>query len=1013
MNQGQTAVRHIRLSNTGESDLVWSTDIETDLMGESLEGVRILVDRSHGQGDSFGAAIKSLEDRGATVVGNYQQLSEQVLKNYDALVLSGAKTDLSEETIHGIGEWVRRGGGLLLEVYAETTRHIGNQLLAEMGSDTRINLLSYYAGWVRRVDIDPLTSGVTSLYTSSATVSMIKRAPFVSLARHWNNGADYAALRGSVGAGRVVVLVGELTSEESLSKPAADNVRFLSNIVDWLSPEVRWLRTHPDNGTLAPNEHADISIDFDSTVEPGKYDALVVIHSNDPRRSRIGLSVGMQVQPAPAMEISSMNVAFGNVSTGSASSSVIEIVNKGSETLGVSPGSPTGRRFKIDPGPITVLPGEQFNLTVRFSPDVAGEYDGALELRSNDPDLPAVTIRLSGAGVDNTLLAVHVPTMSDTVLNGPVTIHNINLTNNGLGQLEFSANTTSHKDESAPDARVRILFDRSHGLPSSIGCSSLIGDLASRGMDVSENFEKITPELLSQYDILWMQGSVRYWNDTNEIVALSEWVISGGAVLMAEGRLYAVWFNHLLAAMGVQIECGYLEGIEGTPGLTTNIFDHQMTAGVSSIQLIRNTAGLVVSTPASVLISDVAGLPNSAYAEPGAGRVVVCTDHLFRNDRMDDNDARRFANQVFGWLADNARWLSVTPREGSIRPGATVTLEVLAQSSGLRTGAHAGTIEITHIAPDESQVTLPVSLHIDPAPAIVVPRTLPFGDIVLGTARSLPLFIINKGGKVLAVTDVQSSSPEITIEGPTSFFLLRDQSERLTVTFLPTARAEYSGSITIDSSDPDNPGSIIEVVGRAYEPPVLSVDPSMIHSIVEPGGTRESYFTVTNLGDIAASWTIMKGWPRTVTRDGVTLLGLDNVTVVYEESNGQNWMSDHWSSVKRGLTRRGANTEGGNADLSSSKLADANVLWLTDGDQPYKPEETEALLEWVRAGGGLLLEGDNPEMLPEYNLILSALETDIRYEAVPGGSGVTTNVVAHETTRGVARLRLEANIARL
>jgi hypothetical protein len=112
----------------------------------------------------------------------------------------------------------------------------------------------------------------------------------------------------------------------------------------------------------------------------------------------------VEPMPSPDADISvtPTSVDFGQVSTGGSSDLTLTVSNVGLTTLNVTGLATTAAEFSVvDPAvPFGVSPsgGSQL-VTLRCSPTVVGVVNGDLEITSDDPDEPLVTVPLTCEGV--------------------------------------------------------------------------------------------------------------------------------------------------------------------------------------------------------------------------------------------------------------------------------------------------------------------------------------------------------------------------------------------------------------------------------------------------------------------------------------------------------------------------------------------------------------------------------------------------------------------------------------
>ena len=113
-------------------------------------------------------------------------------------------------------------------------------------------------------------------------------------------------------------------------------------------------------------------------------------------------------------------------------------------------------------------------------------------------------------------------------------------------------------------------------------------------------------------------------------------------------------------------------------------------------------------------------------------------------------------------------------------------------------------------------------------PNIVVPATLDFEQVVVGSSRDKTLTVQNTGAATLSVTNVVSGNvPLFTVTSPTTFSVPPNGSSNITIRFSQFGVGQQSGALTISSNDPDQPQVQVQMRGEGVntQPP--------------PGGTEE------------------------------------------------------------------------------------------------------------------------------------------------------------------------------
>jgi hypothetical protein len=91
---------------------------------------------------------------------------------------------------------------------------------------------------------------------------------------------------------------------------------------------------------------------------------------------------------------------FGPVLPGDAATWDLVVQNTGTDPLSVRSVSVDDPVFAAARSHFFVLPGEEELVAISFMPEAMGPYAGTLEIESDDPDEPLLTVALSGTGAD-------------------------------------------------------------------------------------------------------------------------------------------------------------------------------------------------------------------------------------------------------------------------------------------------------------------------------------------------------------------------------------------------------------------------------------------------------------------------------------------------------------------------------------------------------------------------------------------------------------------------------------
>jgi hypothetical protein len=153
---------------------------------------------------------------------------------------------------------------------------------------------------------------------------------------------------------------------------------------------------------VAPGEEATLTATFDPYGYEGEVTKYITVKSNDPENpeKRIGLSITVQHVPSPDVVLSQQSFELGEILLAEQGKQTIQftIFNKGEADLLIEDiimEKIFSHGLKV---PIRILPEEQFQ--VKLFIDVTqlekGEFRKAVRIMTNDPQNPAVFLRILG-----------------------------------------------------------------------------------------------------------------------------------------------------------------------------------------------------------------------------------------------------------------------------------------------------------------------------------------------------------------------------------------------------------------------------------------------------------------------------------------------------------------------------------------------------------------------------------------------------------------------------------------
>jgi hypothetical protein len=149
---------------------------------------------------------------------------------------------------------------------------------------------------------------------------------------------------------------------------------------------------------IAPDASREVVVTF-SPEEVGGFEGELTVASNDPDANRVVLAlIGSCGDPDIAIAPEALD--FGAVIVDQIGEQTITITNEGNADLRIDDLIVEGAYFSVDfNDEIVIQPDGEHELVVTFAPEGRGEFDGVVEIVSDDPDEAEVIINLTGSAV--------------------------------------------------------------------------------------------------------------------------------------------------------------------------------------------------------------------------------------------------------------------------------------------------------------------------------------------------------------------------------------------------------------------------------------------------------------------------------------------------------------------------------------------------------------------------------------------------------------------------------------
>jgi len=641
-----------------------------------------------------------------------------------------------------------------------------------------------------------------------------------------------------------------------------------------------WLAFAPGSGSLAAGASLDVDVTFDATGLCGsQFEAGIHVLSNDPANADVEVPAVVYVTGTPDIAVNPVSLAFGPVYVTAAATLNLTVTNGGCADLTIS-----GLAF--DHGdfassqtlPATIAAGASLEVPVTFAPTTAGAINGQLTLSSNDADSPALVIPLGGTGLDFPDIAVSPTSLTGTLPIGGTSTQQLTITNNGLGDLNFTI----------PDAEYLVVVNKS-AAPKP---GSLPIDLAKDAADPRPGTPVVNgaggPDAFG-YE----------WIDSDEVSGPTyNWIeISGIGTPISFNDddqnlgTYAIGFSFPFYGADFTTFRASTNGwLSFTHAATTALTNYDLPSASAPENLIApfwddldftDSGDAYYHFDGTRLIVEYKDVPRFSSGGPYSFQV-----HLYPSGRIEFHyqsmPGTRLNEATIGiqnatrdigiaavfnasYVHDNLAirfeagtpWLSALPAAGTVPAGTNAVVTVGFNAADLCGDSYQANLHVLSNDPDSPDVAVPVTLNLLGSPdALVSPTSLAFGDVYLSQNAVLAAGVANAGCATLQVTGLSIDNPAFTADVAAPFSVAPGATAAINVTFAPDASGLATGVLTLTTNDAAHPTLTVTLSGTGLDPAGIVVTPSQITETVPPGQQRTATIHIVNNGAGVLNYTV-------------------------------------------------------------------------------------------------------------------------------------------------------------
>ncbi|MCH8566808.1 MAG: S8 family serine peptidase [Balneolales bacterium] len=204
-------------------------------------------------------------------------------------------------------------------------------------------------------------------------------------------------------------------------------------------------------------------------------------------------------------------------------------------------------------------------------------------------------------------------------------------------------------------------------------------------------------------------------------------------------------------------------------------------------------------------------------------------------------------------------WLAVSPVQETIEPGASVEVTVNVDGSDFVNGLYEWNLMFLNNDLDNAFASVPIAIEAVGGLADVSPASdgVDFGLVYIDYPESIEIELINSGRADLVIDNFGSDNPFISAELSNGTNVVPAlSSAMLVVTYNPTDDDELSGTLSIESANPEQDTIEIVLNGSAAGAPDLRLNRAIVNVEVEEGQIVPEDINFRNAGGSILNYTV-------------------------------------------------------------------------------------------------------------------------------------------------------------
>ncbi len=625
-----------------------------------------------------------------------------------------------------------------------------------------------------------------------------------------------------------------------------------------------YLELSPSNGHITGKANQDVTVSADaSKLINGKYQANLVIASNDPDEKEVRLPVTLTVTEQMPSLTNVAVVNYGSVFYGLSKDLIIPVTNAGYGDFAKLKASTSDDQFKIIKK-VNSIPARSISeFTVRYTPNNVGNDNGLLILEDNKGNTHK--IRLFGIGTAPAEITVNPQSVAlNNLAIGDKPTASFTITNSGQYPLDFKLplfmmNKLTPKDYSTH----KFGYSYESNIDGGVLDYNWV-DIRKNGKDMTEYF-RYTHSSHNYYNID-LGFEFPFFGRKISKINLTRY---GALTLNQEGPLgtcFPPYLDNQCAPAGVISAMMWAFDINRSgsihylkqPGKLTIQFTDVFNEEGFEDEKVTFQIILYQNGDIDYLFEDIEmmypgdlELSLVGIGDPDYKDAFVINGNKYEIGGYTNGHLE--ANQTIYRIKHPGQNLieSVSKTEGTLGVGESATINVTLNTSSLNEGINNQILSIISNDPHKPVATVKFTANITSggSPNLTADRDLvDFGTVFRGTKVYQTLDIVNSGNKNIALQSASITGSAFKLANAVYPLEVKAKSAQyFQIEYNTKTFGKHTETLTITAENGQQ--FTIGVKGEVTAEPMINVDTDEIRETIDAGGLKNHTITITNDGE--------------------------------------------------------------------------------------------------------------------------------------------------------------------